>query len=230
MRVWLVGLTMLAMGGPAAAQDRIDSPYRFTDHTQGVGVTLGYLAANEGRLGAGPQSAPAVGLRYGIVITGPLQIDLEGLLAPTSRTVVDTAFTADSARVTHGEADMTLLIATANLRFNITGQRTWHGLQPFLQFGVGAAANLSGDQALDEAVPEDVRFDFGTSFAGSLGAGLEWYPAPRWSVRADARTLLWKLKAPAAFRLANDAEADRIIPADEWEQNGLLSVGLAFHF
>jgi hypothetical protein len=216
---------------PAAAQDRIESPYRFLDHTMGGGVVLGYLGANEGRLGGGPQSAPAIGVRFGIAVTGPLQLDLEGFFAPTSRAVVDTAYTTpDSARVTHGEADMSLVVAMANLRFNITGQRTWNGVQPFVAFGVGLAADVGGDQAADEAVAEDARFDFGTSFAGSLGTGLEWYPSQRWSVRADARTLLWKLKAPAAFRLENDPEADRIIPADEWEQNGVLSVGLSYHF
>lgn len=230
-RACLAALLALAAGMPAAAQERIDSPYRFLDHGQGAGIVVGYLAANEGRLGLGPQSAPALGLRYGIVVTGPLQIELEALYAPTTRAVVDTSFTTpDSARVIRGEADMGLLVATANLRFNVTGQRTWHGLQPFLIFGVGLAADLAGAQSEDEAVAADVRFDLGTSFAGSLGAGLEWYPAERWSVRGDLRTLLWKLKAPPAFLLENDVEEDRAIPNDEWEQNGLLAVGLAFHF
>lgn len=230
-RAWLAGLAALVVSGPLAAQQRIDSPYRFIDRSQGAGVLVGYLGANEGRLGAGPSSAPAVGLRYGIAVTGPIQLDLEGVFAPTSRAVVDTAFTTpDSARITHGEADMSLLIALLQLRFNLTGQRTWHGVQPFAAFGVGVAADLSGEQAADEVLAEDARFDFGTSFAGSLGAGLEWYPTQRWSLRADARTLFWKLKAPAAFRLENSADSDRIIPADEWEQNGLLSVGLSFHF
>jgi hypothetical protein len=230
-RAGVATLLALLWCAPAAAQERIDSPYRFLDHTQGAGAVLGYFFANQGRLGAGPASSPAAGLRYGIVVTGPIQVELEGLFAPTTRTVVDTSFTTpDSTRVTRGEADMSLLIAMASLRLNVTGQRTWRGVQPFALFGIGVASDLSGLQGADDAVAADARFDFGTSFAGSLGAGLEWYPAQHWSLRADARTLLWKLKAPAAFRLQNDAEADRVIPADEWEQNGLLSAGIAFHF
>jgi hypothetical protein len=72
-----------------------------------------------------------------------------------------------------------------------------------------------------------VRFNFGTSFAGQLGAGVEWYLAPRWSVRADARAALWKLTHPTAFRLG---ERGALVPPDEWENNTLLSAGISMHF
>jgi len=219
----LLGFTALPVAG-----QRIDSPYRFLEHNQAGGVFAALVYPSQGRLGLGPEDAPGVGLRYGIGITGPFAVELEATYSPTTRAVVDTSFTTpDSVPVVKGEADIGLLVAMASIRFNVTGARTWHGLQPFVVFGAGLALDLAGSSAADEEVAADVRYEMGTSFAGQLGAGIEWYPSQRWSLRLDARNALWKLKHPTAFRLG---DRGALVPTDEWENHGILSVGLAMHF
>jgi hypothetical protein len=133
----------------------------------------------------------------------------------------------DTTREVIGEANMRLLLASGGLRFNITGPRTWHGLQPFIILGGGVAIDLAGEADAEEDLPDPVRFDFGTSFAGHIGGGIEWLLSPGWSIRVDGRNSLWKLETPEAF-LARDRAL--LIPPDEWAQNFVLSAGLAIHF
>lgn len=221
-------LVLLALHAAPIAAQRLDSPYRFLDHGQQAGVFASYLLPSEGRLGVGPQSSPGVGLRYGIAVSGPFSVEVEALFSSMTRSVVDTSFTTpDSARVVRGEGDFALLAAMGSVRLSLTGNRTWNGLQPFALFGAGVVSNLAGDSPADTLVAEDARFTFGTSFAGQLGAGAEYFFSQRWSARFDARTALWKLKNPVAFRLG---ERGRLVPADEWEGNSIFSAGLSLHF
>jgi opacity protein-like surface antigen len=218
---------LLLFAAPASAQ-RIDSPYRFLDHSQSLGVYGGYLNAAEGRIGAGPQSAPIFGATWHLRVSGPFALGVDIGLSPSSRTVRDTSFVVeDSSWTAVGDADMTLLVAMANLRFNVTGARTWNGLQPFLLFGAGVAVDLSGTSEVDLEVESNARFSHGTSFAGQLGAGLEWFPSSRLSLNAAARNVLWKVRVPEAFVLT---EAGRSLPRSEWEQNFVLAAGLSLHF
>jgi hypothetical protein len=125
-----------------------------------------------------------------------------------------------------GETDMGMLVTMGNVRFNLTGQRTWHSIQPFLLFGGGLAMDLAKEGAADTLVASDVRMKFGTSFAGSLGAGFEYFVSPRIGVRVDGSMLFWKLKAPTAFITRGPGR----IPQSEWERNSKLSAGLSLHF
>lgn len=220
--------TTLAVNTSDAAAQSIDSPYRFLDHNQFAGGFAGYLQPSAGRIDGGPAAAPVFGASWGISVSGPFAVTVELAVAPTSRIVRDTAFVAaDSTWAELGEADMTLAIAMASMRFNITGARTWNGLQPFMLLGAGLVHDLSGDAAIEAELPENLRFDYGTSFAGQLGAGIDWFPSSRLSARLDARNMLWKLGVPEAFVLT---ESGRTLPRSQWEQNLVATAGLFFHF
>jgi opacity protein-like surface antigen len=210
----------------AASAQRLDSPYRFITQKQHVDAFGAYFDPSHGRLGAGPNSGYGGGLRWGMAISGPLAIELELAYAPLTRPVVDTAFNADSSHVVKGQADMNMMTALANVRFNLTGARTWHSLQPFLLFGAGLATNFSKENGADSLVVRDARFGFGTSFAGNVGAGLEYFVSPRIAARLDGGATLWKLKAPNAFILKGPG----VIPASEWERNLKMTAGLSLHF
>lgn len=217
----------LLIAAPVAAQ-QLDSPYRFLEHNQAIGIYGGYLNAAEGRVGAGAHAAPMFGVNWGIRVSGAFAVGADVGISPTKRTVRDTAFVVeDSAFAALGEVDMTLLIAMANLRFDVTGARTWHGLQPFLLVGLGVSHDMSGTSELDLEQFQEARFSHGTSFAGQLGAGLEWFPSSRVSLNAAARNILWKLEVPEAFLLT---ERGRTMPRSDWEQNFVVAAGLSFHF
>jgi hypothetical protein len=216
-----------AAAGPATAQ-RIDSPYRFLDHNQHAGVFAGRVDAAPGRLQLGPQPGTAFGARWGIRVSGPFSAGAEVAYMPTTRAVRDTVFiAADSVFRTVGEASMRLLSVMGTVEFAITGPRTWNNLRPFLNAGVGGVTDLAGSAAAEADFEPNVRYDFGTSFAGQFGGGVEWFPVPRVSVRLDARNLLWRLGVPEAYGLT---EPGRSVPRSDWEGNFALLAGLSFHF
>jgi hypothetical protein len=220
---FLVALTAV----PAAAQ-RIDSPYRFLDYSQHAGIYGGHVMAEPGRAGLGPQPGPVLGGRWAIRVSGPFYGGAEIGFMPTTRLVRDTVFVAaDSAFRVVGEADMRLISVMANMTFSVTGPRTWHGLRPLLSAGAGAvfAPGSTIEEEADFAA--NVRYRFGTSFAGQFGAGVEWFPASRVSVRADARNALWRVAVPEGFRLT---QAGRGMPAADWESNLTFTAGLSIHF
>jgi hypothetical protein len=225
--LFIIAGSVLALIVPArATAQSLTSPYKFIDAQQHLDVFGVYLKPSHGRLGAGPNPGYGAGIRWGIGVTGPLALDLEASYAPLKRPVVDTAFNADSSHVVKGEADMNMLVTMANIRFNLTGPRTWHNLQPFALFGAGLAINLSGENGDDTRVPRDVRFGFGTSFAGNVGAGFDYFVTPSVAVRADAGIALWKLKAPNAFIIKGPG----VVPASEWERNFKMSAGITWHY
>jgi hypothetical protein len=226
----LAACALVATPAPGAGQ-QIRSPYRFLEKTQAGGLFVGYLGADRGQFDLGPGSSPLFGARYGIRLSGPFTIEGEASFLPTSRFVIgldqDTV-AADSivsrpVRVGR-ESDQSLLLLLAGLRFNLTGPRTFRNLQPYLLVGGGAVIELS-DEDRGTDLPPDVRFDFGTSFAGQLGGGIEWFVMRRLGLRLDGRLVFWEIDMPRAFR----EEVPRA-PDDEWVQHFYVSAGAAIHF
>lgn len=222
--LFVLFLLTAASAADAAAQ-RIDSPYRFLDRSQYVGVYAGQMWAEEGQLLMGPQPAPTFGARWAIRLSGPFSIGADVGVTPTTRTVRDTVFVLpDSVYRAVGEADMMLVSIMAEGRFSIVGARTWHGLHPFLNAGAGVVFDAAGTPAIEQDVPPSERFNFGTSFAGHLGAGIDWFATDRVSVRVDGRGLFWRLGVPEVL------PQRRAIPRSEWENNVVLTAGVSYHF
>jgi opacity protein-like surface antigen len=216
-----------SVAAPAAAQ-RIDSPYRFLDPSRHVGVYAGPLSASDGVLQLGPHAGTLMGARGAIRVSGPISLGMDISYTSTRRTVRDTVFVvADSTFLGIGEADMRLLGVMADVRFSITGPRTWNSLQPFVSLGVGGVTDLAGRPALEEDIEPTARFSFGTSFAGHVGAGIDWFAVDRISLRVDARSMMWRLGVPEAFLLT---EGGRNAARSTWENNFLLAAGVSYHF
>jgi hypothetical protein len=217
---------LLATAPTGASAQRIDSPYRFVERNQSLGFYGGWVGASAATIDVGPQSGPAFGLRYRIRLSGAFDGEVDVSAIPTNRFVTDTIRVGDGRRVL-GEAPMALVNAQAGLRFNVTGPRTFHGVQPFVLFGGGVVIDAAGRDALDEELPEDARYRFGTSFAGQFGAGTEWYATDRISLRLDARNVLWRMRTPDAFRRG---DAARLIPETQWKRNLVFAAGVGLHF
>lgn len=220
-------LLLLCVLWPAAgrAQD-ITSPYRFMETRQSGMLFGGYLSTSLGALELGPASAPIFGARYNLIISGPFGLEAEVGRFASTRMVLDTV-PADTTRRVLGEADFSAISALAALRFNLTGARTYHRLLPYVLFGLGAVVDVSGESSLEEDLGSDLKFDFGTSFAGVLGTGIEWLSDGGFGIRLDARNILWKLKTPRAFLLRTEGAT---LPSDEWSQNFSFTAGLVYHF
>lgn len=226
---------ILAVAGSAAAQS-IRSPYEFVERSQSLRAYATYVVTDRGTIGIGPHSAPAIGFGYGIRVSGPFGFDSRVALMPTSRTVFTVDPDADPEEVRRdpmvgldelGTADVSLLLADASLRFDVTGPRTWNNLQPYAIIGVGAVFRAASDHSAEEDLPEDadLRVRFNNGVTGHFGAGVEWYATQRFTIRLDARNLLWRLHVPTGF-ITNA----RVIDDREWVQTGHFSVGAAFRF
>ena len=218
-------LGFLAVTATGVAAQDIASPYRFVDESQHANAFVGLIATDEGTLGLGPESGLAYGGRYGIRLSGPFVVEAQAAFFPTTRSVQDTVISAtDTAVVGTGvDADLAIGVASAALRFDITGARTWHRLMPFALLGVGAAFTISSEDDVDDDVEEDVRYEFGTRLLGELGLGVEWFATDRLALRFDARNLLWRIDAPIGLQPLD-------APNEEWVQNFLLSAGVSFRF
>ncbi len=228
--------SLASAAAPTAAQT-IPSPYDFVESSQSVQLYGTYISADQGTIGTGPASGPAAALGYTLRISGPFELDTRLTYFPTTRPVYDLAEPApDTATLradptagleSLGTADLTLLMLDASLRFDLTGPRTWHRLQPFALIGVGGVVKASSNNAVEENLPTDVdlRVRFHDGFTGHVGAGVEWHASDHLSLRFDARDLLWKLHIPQGF-----INQGRLISSEEWVQTGQLNLGLALRF
>jgi hypothetical protein len=168
----------------------------------------------------------AFGARYHIRLSGPFFVEAEALYFPTTRAVLDSTV-VDSAFQQVGEADIAIALVQGSLRFQFTGQRTWHGMLPFLLLGAGVALQAQDDDTADEDVPAEARFDFGTTFAGQIGAGIEIFPVQRLALRIDVRNILWQMETPQALL---EHDIGRTLPQEEWTNNVSASLGISIHF
>lgn len=223
------------LAAPAGAQ-QITSPYDFVETAQGARAFVSYIAADRGVIDVGPASGMAAGIGYTIRISGPFEFDTKVSFLPTTRRVFNIDTSVDSATLRNdptagleelGEADLSLLILDATLRFDLTGPRTWYNLQPYAMIGAGGVFTVASDNEAEDNLPTDVelRVRFGNGFTGHLGAGVEWHAFRSLTLRADVRDRLWRIEVPAGF-----FQPGRLIDDAEWVQTADLSLGLVWRF
>lgn len=229
-----LALGALLGGGSALRAQAIPSPIRYVDPKQSVGLLAGYLFTspaveiNDEQIELGPQSGPMVTARYQIRFGGPLSGEVRVGFSPTQRKVYAPTTETDPdlfVPVEVGEEDVALLMGEGGLVFHLTGPRTWNGLAPFVAGSGGLATDLARGSDLEDDIAETARYDFGPSFALGFGAGTDWFPTRRLSVRVEARDHFWKIEAPT--QIANLAGANKI---SEWTHNFSINLGAALHF
>jgi hypothetical protein len=221
----LIAAAALLLAAPPLSAQTIPSPFRFIDSRKELGIYGGWITPGSGRFGYGPQPAFVTGARAGLEFGGPLSIELVLGAARTTRDIVNPARPTD--RVI-GETDMMLVGIDGRVKLSLTGQRTWHGLSPHLTAGAGIAGDLEGTSPLELELPEEDRFEFGTSFAAQMGGGMRWFPTQTLIVRAEALLHLWRLDAPDGFRDPERGFGD--VGDSEWVQGGGFTLGVGYRF
>jgi hypothetical protein len=220
----LAGMALLF--GTAQAQT-VPSAYRFIDDRMAVDLGGGYHTAGPGQLQMGPRSGPMGELRWGIIVSGPFSIDVAAYYMPTTRDVVD--LSREESDQIIGESDSNLLGFVGELRFVLTGDRTWNRLAPYVMAGGGLVFDLEGEQAADLLLEDpNLRFDFGTSFLGRIGGGVLFLPFRRLEVRGDVALDLWKVETPVGW-LEQELELGPL-PRDEWVSGWAFRLGLGWRF
>lgn len=215
--------TLIAV--PVAGQT-IPSPYEFIEERQEFEILVTHFTEQRGALGLGPGGGMALGARFGWQISGPLALEGNASLLPTDREV--RVPDEESGLDNLGSADALVGTLDARVRFSLAGNRTWHRLAPYLSAGAGMAFDVEGRSALEEEIPQSVRFDFGPSFLGILGAGVRFLPADRITVRAEASVNYWKLGTPQTFLEQGEAVIGQPVPEQEWAPVPAFSLGISW--
>jgi hypothetical protein len=211
--------------GPLTAQT-IPSPYTFLETRQEAGLFGGVMSPGTGRFGYGPGQGPAWGVRYGINVSGPFGLEAVVTHSPTQRDIIDPGRVEGDMVV--GDMPAKVLMIDGRLRFSLTGDRTWHGLSPFVLAGGGVAFDMSKDNSDEEILLSDDRFEFSTTFVGLLGTGVRWFPSERILVRGDLSLSIWRLKTPRGFRDPERAFAS--VGEREWVSGPSFSLGVGYRF
>lgn len=195
---FLAAATAAASLAPVTAEaQRIPSPYRFIERKQESGPFFGVMSVDRGRFGYGPGSGSLVGGRWGIELSGPLSFEGVASLLDGTRDVIHPGRVEGDRKI--GEADLLVTMLEVRLKFSLVGARAWHRLSPFIVAGGGIAFDVADSSPAEDELEAEDRFDFGSSFLGTLGAGTRWFVNDRIAVRTDALFSLWEIPTPVGF-------------------------------
>jgi hypothetical protein len=141
----------------------------------------------------------------------------------TERTVIDPARPAGEREI--GTLQRPMWFFDLGITTALTGQKTWHGLQPLLTLNGGAISNFES---------EDVGgFKVGTSFAFSYGAAVKWVPGGRFAYRADVGGQMYRINYPNRY-FAPGLDGTSVLPANagksDWINNLSVTLGVSYHF
>lgn len=215
----LVGQEAGASTGP-----HITSPYRWVARPLRVGLFGGRLLTSRGTDGLGPGSTLFGGAAFRARVSGPLSIEVRAAYGRSDLAVIDPTLSGGPAPVDTTSTRWVLL--EGGMQFSITGQRTWHRLQPYLVLlgGMLRGFDKIESTALSASTDATFRYSLGTMPVLQGGAGFEWQPTDRIGVSLEARDLLMHIKAPPGFFridvLAQIAQLGLPAPqASQWTHN-----------
>lgn len=222
-------LAIIFVRASAAAGQVIPSAYDFIESRQSFGMFVGSTNLDSGQLGLDPSSASTAGARWALDVGGTLSLEVNGTMFEAERDVLAPSRPENDQVL--GQSDMTIVQFDVRLRLNLTGHRTWHGIQPFVSFGGGIAGEAAVDRTLeDEAVmPQDQRFDFGNRLTATLGTGVNFRLAERLYLRVDGLLTLGKMGTPTGW-VTVEVDPDRNNPDGEWLAGQNLLIGATWRW
>ncbi|HKK93707.1 MAG TPA: outer membrane beta-barrel protein [Longimicrobiales bacterium] len=210
---------------PASAQE-ISSPYRFVETRREIALYSGWMSAAEGRFGYGPQAGPTFGMRLGVSLAGPLELEADLGWSSLERDVIDP--TGEDGPSPVSEADVGQYHALIRMQGSIVGRRTWNGLQPVVWAGLGLRGDFRGTQTGDLAIAEQYRYDTGTKFAATFGGMIRFIVADRWSARLEAGALLYRLDTPGGY--SEEGLGFEAVGENEWVNAPSFGLSLGYRF
>ena len=223
MKALIIGTLIVATAGVAGAQvghppDR--SPYKDRDYSREWTYFGGSFTAEKDPVGIAPSDGPIAGVRWQMHMTGPLYFGVRLAGGSIERTVID-----PSKRIverTLGTEKVPMGFADFGLEMSLTGHKTWHGLAPFINGGLGVVADLRGANDVGS-------YRFGIPFTMTLGTGVSWTPARNWSVRLDWSHYVYRIQYPTTYYLKT-TEDPAVLPAGAarsfWRRNPALMLGI----
>lgn len=220
----VVGLLIVTRAGAAQVGHIPErSPFIDLRYRQSVSPFAGYLSAPSDPAGIAPQSAPIFGVRYDIYLAGPASFTGRIATALADRTVIDPARPVATRLL--GVERRPLTFVDAGFSFALTGQKSYRGLVPIIQTGIGLTTNFAGD--------DPGGFSLGTRFALTYGAGIRWVPSGRVAFRADLSNYAYQIRYPDRY-FQPAIDSSQVLAADrsksKWLNNTAITVGASYQF
>jgi hypothetical protein len=188
--------------------DPVRSPYRDIGGSTFLTVSSGYFFGDGGKIGVVPHDGPTYGLHLNLLGNKPLQINVGVIYGDLSRNLVDPSKSDLPQQISTG-----VLWIDAAFQFNLTGNKTWHGLAPY----VGSATGL----AFTETVAGD-PFHMGTRFVLSPMVGTRYFLGRSVSLMVEARFQFWQVNYPTVYI------GNYYLAAHEWILTPWVRAGLGF--
>ena len=221
-----VSVLALAAALPAGAQVGYPpekSPFVDLEYKQDVTVFSGWYGASKDPAGTANRSGPLVGVRYDVRLGGPAALTSRFAYVHSERAILDPTKTA-AAKVVRNQ-QWPLYLIDVGLALNLTGSKSYRGLVPVTNFGLGVAA--------DWKKPDKNGYSLGTTFAISMGGGLRWIRSERLQLRVDVTDYLYSIGYPTSFFTAA-SDGSRVLPADHsqsvWKHNAAFTLGASYMF
>jgi hypothetical protein len=165
------------------------------------------------------------GVRYDLRLGGPASLTSKFAYVRGERTVIDPRRPADDRVVDNGAA-WPVYMADVGISLNLTGQRSYRRVVPFVNGAVGVASDLKGSADVG-------AWKFGTPFAFSLGGGIKWVPAGNLQARLDVFDQLYQIKYPNSYYVTASDGTSVLQTRDgksDWTSNLGLTFGVSYLF
>lgn len=201
------------------------SPYTDLEYRQEATVFAGYYSAGTDQVGVAPQSGPMFGVRYDLRLGGPASLTSKVAYVSGQRTIIDPRRPA-AQRVVQSDATWPIYMADVGISLNLTGQRSYRRLVPFVNGALGVASDLKGGADVG-------AWRFGTPFAFSLGGGIKWVPTGNLQARVDISNQLYQIKYPNSYYVtASDGTSvlDVGDAKNDWTSNLGITFGVSYLF
>jgi hypothetical protein len=201
------------------------SPYTDLEYRQELSLFGGHYNAGKDKVGVAPGNGPTIGLRYDLRLGGPALLTSRLQYVSSSRTIIDPRRPADS-RVVEANASWPIYLWDVGINVNLTGQRSYRHVVPFLNGSLGVATDFKGGADVG-------AWRFGTPFAFSFGGGVKWVPGGNWQVRGDFSDHLYQIKYPNSYYDVTSDGTSVLGNRDsksDWTNNLTLSIGVSYLF
>lgn len=209
MRPLSIGVAALVIAAtPAAAQQvvgklPIQSTLRDLNDGQRFGYFGGWLTTGRDPVGIRGKSAPIVGVRYDLLMGAPAYLSMRLYGVQSTHEVVDVFSQGGSKR--KGTESANQIGADASVELSLTGERTWHGVQPLTRVGVGFIAGVVNH--FDAS-----RYKPGTSVVYVYGLGARWPMGKNADFRIDANWMVYQVRYPQSYRQTTASDTVGIRP------------------
>jgi hypothetical protein len=209
--------------------DPVTSPFRDILTRQSITLFAGIFPGNKTEAGVGPHQGPVFGIRLQTRLSGPIDLMATVASISTERIVIDPSQPV-ATRIS-GPIGYGLIAADLGLSVTLTGNKSWHGLAPYVGLGLGIIT------------PTESRIDPGgyratRNFTIAPTIGVRYHAHRSFALQLELRDNTIRYEWPRAYFFPTDASGNPLpfvldparLDDRDVTHNLTLSIGLSYLF